>query len=318
MKGETWRIEIVSPPGAVVAFEAVLEPFCEVISCFVNESDDNWHIEGYGPAKPNASALASALSTTAGDLGLNAPVVQIDRMPDRDWVGESLRLFPPVSIGRYFIHGDHYRNPVPAGKIALRLNTGAAFGSGEHASTEGCLAALDDLARSRRFALPLDMGCGSGILSLAMAGTWRVSVLGADNDPRAVQVARDNVRRNGLASLVSIVKSDGYASKRITASKGFDLIVSNILANPLCRMAGDLARILSPGGVAVLAGFHVRDGNRVLRAHRSQGLILKKRYDINGWRTLVLEKPDRADRPAGAHPWTSECLRFLRAKGART
>ncbi len=291
MKGETWRIEIVSPPGAVVAFEAVLDSFSDVISCFVNESDENWHIEGYGPAKPNASRLALALSTAAGDLGLDAPVVQIDRMPDRDWVAESLRLFPPVSIGRYFIHGDHYLSPVPAGKISLRLNTGAAFGSGEHASTEGCLIALGDLARSRRFRRPLDMGCGSGILSLAMARTWRASVLGADNDPHAVQVARNNVRRNGLASLVSIVESNGYASRRITGSVGFDLVVSNILANPLCTMARELGSVLRPGGVAVLSGFYVQDGNRVFCAHRHHGLHLKRRYDINGWRTLVLEKP---------------------------
>ncbi len=291
MKGETWRIEIVSPPGAVVAFEAVLDSFSDVISCFVNESDDNWHIEGYGPTKPGAQALAAALSIAAGDLGLDAPVVQIDRMGDRDWVAESLRLFPPVMIGRYFIHGDHYLSPVPAGKIGLELNTGAAFGSGEHATTEGCLVALDDLARSKRFALPLDMGCGSGVLSLAMARTWRVPVLGADNDPRAVQVARGNVRRNGLASLVSIVQSNGYAHRRITASQGFDLIVSNILANPLCKMARDLSSVLRPGGIIVLAGFYRRDGNRVLCAHQYHGLQLKRRYDVKGWRTLVLEKP---------------------------
>ncbi|MEE8393055.1 MAG: 50S ribosomal protein L11 methyltransferase [Rhodospirillales bacterium] len=287
-----WRIEAAVSVDTVQAFEAVLEPFCEAISWFVTETGNGWHIEGFCQQKPDPDALAKVVSEAAGGLGVAAPNVLINRVKPRDWLADNLLMFPPIEAGRYFIHSTHYNDPVPPGRTGLTLNPGMAFGSGEHATTRGCLMAFDWLADDRRFGRVLDMGAGSGILAIAAARTWGAKVIAADSDPKAVMVSAQNASLNGISDLVRAVESDGYGAGEIVKGRPFDLIASNILANPLISMAGDLSASLAGGGVAVLAGFYQRDGEDVLAAHRSHGLKPIKRIDIEDWRTLVLEGPD--------------------------
>lgn len=285
-----WRIAFRVPgsEAAAKAFEDALEPFCQAVSRFPDKAGDGWRIDGWARPQPDSAALAPVLAKVAPALGLAPPEVSITCVPPRDWLIESLKRFPPVTIGRFFVYGSHRRAPVPPGRIGLCLDPGAAFGSGEHATTAGCLRALDLLARRRRFRAPLDLGCGSGILALAMAATWRVPVVAADVDPRAVAVARANARRNRLSPLVRVTPGDGYRAPLIRRRAPFDLIVANILANPLCRWAAPLSRHLERGGITVLSGFLGRDGPRVLAAHRRSGLRLIRRIEIDGWQTLVL------------------------------
>ena len=172
-----WRIEIRVPRAAVGDFEAALEPRCASVSSFMLDSDDDesdWRIEGFTGAEPDREALARLFAKTAGTCGIETPKAKIQLVPPTDWLAENLIDFPPRRIGRYFIHGSHDsqgEGAPPAGSVVITLDAGAAFGSGEHPSTAGCLMALDRLARGRSFRRPLDMGCGSGILTLAMAGT---------------------------------------------------------------------------------------------------------------------------------------------------
>lgn len=288
---DSWRIEVSASANIVAAFEGALEPFCGAVSWFVTETGPGWRIEGYCDIKPDPKAVAGTLADTAAALGTEVPLAFIHRMVPRDWVAENLTIFPPVNIGRYFIYPTHYESEVPPGRVSICMNPGAAFGSGEHATTSGCLMALDWLARRRRFGSALDLGCGSGILSMAIAGTWRIPVVASDLDAKAVFVARDNIKRNRMTRMVRAVHGDGYLSPEINRRAPFDLIVSNILANPLCRMAADLDRHLDRRcGVAVLSGFLERDANRVLAAHRGLGLRLLRRFDIGGWRTLVVAR----------------------------
>jgi ribosomal protein L11 methyltransferase len=223
-----------------------------------------------------------------------APEVTIEPLPERDWLAENRERFAPFRIGRFLVREPADETPVPPGLITLRIETATAFGSGRHGSTEGCLWALQTL-RGRRIRRPLDLGCGSGILAIAAAKLWRAPVLASDVDPRAVAVARENARLNGVGHLVRVVIADGYGSPVIAARRPFDLVLCNILARPLKRMAGDLARHLAPGGIAVLAGLLAGDGNDVLAAHRAVGLELQRKIDLEGWRTLVLR---RAPPPA--------------------
>ena len=199
----------------------------------------------------------------------------------------NLEDFPAITIGRFFICGAHDPGAVAGGLIELRIDAATAFGSGRHASTAGCLAALGLLA-SRPISRPLDMGCGSGILALAMARLWRVPVMAADIDPEAVVVTRRNARRNRVGGLVRALSADSYRAPGIAARAPYDLIACNILARPLRRMAKDLARSLAPGGAAILSGFLEADANAVLAAHRLQGLRLIRRITIDGWQTLIV------------------------------
>jgi ribosomal protein L11 methyltransferase len=180
---------------------------------------------------------------------------------------------------------------VPAGRYGLLIVAATAFGSGEHDTTRLCLEALQELARQRRVRRPLDVGCGSGILSLAAALLWRVPVLGSDLDPESVRVARDNARLNRLRSLVTIVGGNGYGAPAIRRRAPFDLIVANILARPLCRLAPDLARHLEPGGVAILSGLLIEQEAQVAAAHRAQGLALVGRRRSRAWSALILRRP---------------------------
>ncbi|OHC75725.1 MAG: hypothetical protein A3H92_03395 [Rhodospirillales bacterium RIFCSPLOWO2_02_FULL_58_16] len=289
---DTWRVEVAADNNTVKAFESALDPFCTAVSWFVCGDGPQWSIEGYCEAMPDRQALIAALTEAASAINAAPPKIFIHRLKPRDWVAENLTIFPPVEAGRYFIYPTFHKGKAPPGRVSLCLNPGAAFGSGEHASTGGCLLALDRLARRRRFTSALDLGCGSGILAMAVAGTWRAKVIASDLDAKAVLVARDNIRRNRMGRLIRATQSDGYLSPVIREGAPFDLIVCNILAGPLRRMAADLGRHLKKrDGVAVLGGFYIRDANRVLAAHRAQGLRLLCRIDINDWRTLVLARP---------------------------
>jgi ribosomal protein L11 methyltransferase len=289
-----WRVEVAATAESVNAFEQALDPFCEAISWFATDSEGEWRIEGFTESKPDGADLAAALSVVAKEFSIAVPEVSVIPVEKRDWVADSLRMFPPTDAGRYFIYGTHYDTPPPPGRLAILLNPGRAFGSGEHATTMGCLLALSDLIGIKKFTNPLDMGCGSGILSIAIAKAWRVAVRAVDIETNSVIVARDNIRRNGVPGLVRASRSNGYGSPEVIQGGPYDLVVSNILANPLCRMAKGLGRVSrrasAGGGVVILAGFLECDANRVYAAHYRQGFRLIRSYHINGWRTLVLQR----------------------------
>ncbi len=289
-----WRVEVAATAQSVNAFEEALNPFCEAISWFATDSEGAWRIEGFTELKPDGKDLAMALSSVADGFSIPVPEVSIIPVEPRDWVADSLRMFPPTHAGRFFIYGTHYDTPPPPARMPILLNPGRAFGSGEHATTMGCLLALSDFIGKRRFEKPLDVGCGSGILSIAIAKAWRARVRAVDIDTNAVIVARENIIRNGVGPLVRASRSNGYASPEVKHGGTYDLIVSNILANPLCQMAKGLSSVMrnadDGGGIAILAGFLECDANRVYAAHFRQGFRLVRSYHINGWRTLVLQR----------------------------
>ena len=217
------------------------------------------------------------------------PALDVERVPNVDWVLQNLRDFPPIAAGRFFVHGGHWRDGVPTGRIGLKVDAGTAFGSGEHATTQGCLLALDGLAKSKRHVRRvLDVGCGSGILAIAMAHLWPVPVLATDIDPVAVRVAGKNAAINGVGTKVKVAVSDGWRNPVLRKKAPFDVVTANILARPLCRFAPALAAALAPTGVAVLSGLLDWQERMVMAAHERQGLRLQKRLAIDGWATLII------------------------------
>jgi ribosomal protein L11 methyltransferase len=132
------------------------------------------------------------------------------------------------------------------------------------------------------------MGTGTGILAMAAAKRWRRRIVARDIDPEAVRVAAHNIRRNGIAPLVAVGRSTGYRERGVTQWRPYDLVLANILARPLERMAADLRRALAPGGIAILSGLLSNQESGVLAAHRLAGLSLRQRVVIDGWSTLVL------------------------------
>ena len=208
----------------------------------------------------------------------------------KDWVSESQKMLPPVDAGRFYIHGSHDAPHPAASRHNLLIDAGAAFGTGLHETTFGCLTALDDLHKSRHFTRPLDLGCGSGVLALAIAKAWRVPVTASDIDPIAMDVTRANAARNRLAPLLTYIVAPGLEHRLLREKAPYDLIVANILAWPLVKMAPDIARALDQRGVLILSGLLGTQETMVRRAYLQQGLKLKCRYAIGDWTTLVLHR----------------------------
>ena len=290
-----WRALATVPADAHLAVEEMLETHCVAISSMETGDGSAWDVEGFIGVEPDRKAFQKDLARVLKACG-HAPeaAFKFDLVPPRDWLAENLASFPPLHIGRYFMYGSHVEVAKPAGAVPLHLDAGTAFGSGEHASTAGCLTVLDALAKNRRFQRPLDMGCGSGILALAMAKTWRVPVVASDIDPESARVTRLNARQNGVGPLVRVVCGRGYQSQAVARSGPYDLIVANILTRPLIKMAGDLVRHLRParrgGGTVILSGLLVRDARWVAAAHEARGLRLNRTLVNDGWATLVLSR----------------------------
>jgi ribosomal protein L11 methyltransferase len=296
-----WSAKIVVPAAALPAFEPVFTNLTDVVSLFeVSESAEGvsltWAVEGLFAGPPPQAEIAARVALAAQAAGMAEPALEIGPVAAKDWLTETVTSFPPLSAGRFYIHGDHVPPPYPAGKLRLRINAATAFGSGEHASTYGCLQALDGLARRKGVARAvgargtLDMGCGSGILALAMAKAWRRPVLAADIDPEAVRVTRANAAANGVGSEITAILSDGTGDRHIRRSAPYAVITANILARPLRAMSQALTALLAPGGSLILAGLLQRQEAMVLTAYRAQGLRLERRIVRRPWSILVLRK----------------------------
>jgi ribosomal protein L11 methyltransferase len=238
--------------------------------------------------EPDKEQLAASLVPLAERAGLERIDLTVAPLATTNWLARVAASFTPQRIGRFWVHGSHVREAAPAGAVPIRLDAGLAFGSGEHDSTRGCLLALDALARRRRFGRVLDMGCGSGILAIAAARCWPARVVAVDNDPKAVIVAQENARHNGVEGRIRVRRSEGYRSPEVRTFGPYDVIFANILADPLCDMARDLARHLAPGGTAILSGLFDRQAARVIDAHRAVGLRLRRCIELEIWTTLVL------------------------------
>jgi len=284
-----WRVSIDIADEHVPAFEAALEPFIESLMWTVDEdARGQQRMEGFTTTPPDPVLLGRALANAAEALDVAAPKLNIEELAPRDWVEENLKGFPPIDVGRFFIYASHVEHRPLPGRIPMRIDPGAAFGTGTHATTSGCLEAIEALGKKRVFKRPLDVGSGSGILAIAMAKLWRIAIKGTDIDPVAVRVAKENARLNRVEQFLEFSTGPGFHP--VAKHARFDLIVANILARPLTTIAPDLARHLVHGGYAVLSGLIVRDERFVLAAYMAQGLKFTRRIVRDGWVTLVLQK----------------------------
>jgi len=217
--------------------------------------------------------------------------VRVALLPDTDWIKLSHEGLPPVRAGRFFVYGAHDAGEVPCGVIPIRIEAGLAFGTGHHETTSLCLATLSDLAKRRRFSNLLDLGCGTGVLAIAAATLWKRRVVASDIDPVAVEVTRANARANDENNLVRAVVADGLTNPALAGRAPYDLILANILAEPLTRLAPEIARSLARGGIAVLSGLLRWQENLVLSFYRSSGLTLLQTRRDGPWSALILERP---------------------------
>jgi len=248
---------------------------------------DEWLIHAYFDHQPVGEEIAILAS-----LGSGPP--QIEKLGEQDWVTMSQAGLQPIRAGRFTVHTPTY-SPEP-GRINFEIDAGLAFGTGQHATTSSCLAALDRLERGgAKFTNVTDIGTGTGLLAFAALSLWPgAKCIATDIDPVAIDVARENAAINGVklghgAGELLLATADGMDSPMLAARAPFDLILANILAGPLIELAPDFVRALATGGTIVLAGLLDAQADAVIAAHEKLGLSLCDRGS-GDWPVLVLSR----------------------------
>lgn len=231
-----------------------------------------------------------AVKITQDRVGSDAFAAPLDAelLPDINWVEKSLEGLAPVRAGRFLVHGAHDRDKVPGGAIGLEIEAALAFGTGHHGTTAGCLEEIDRLLSMREYRSILDLGTGTGVLAIAAAHLARQQVLATDIDPVATRTALQNARLNGASHLVRGFTANGLEDRRFGEFGPFDLVIANILARPLMRMAKSIGKHATPVATLVLSGLRIEDGPRILFAYRCQGFHLSRSAQKEGWLTLTL------------------------------
>ena len=251
---------------------------------------DRWLIHAYFERAPSERDLESLAA-----LGNGEPYVE--ELGEADWVTMSQAGLQPIRAGRFYVHTPMYRS-FPPGTIPFEIDASLAFGTGQHATTSGCLKALDKLEREgARFRNIADIGTGTGLLAFAALALWpEAKCIATDIDAVAVEVAQDNAAINdvrlghGVGELLLAV-ADGMDSPLLAARAPFDLIIANILAGPLIELAPDFAGALAPGGVILLAGLLAEQAESVAATYQAQGLAIVDR-GFGEWPALVCKAQD--------------------------
>ena len=279
---------IARGPRAVAeaAAEAIdAAPATEGLTYSILEEDEDrdvWRIDAFPTTDEEQAALAELLAAYS-ELR-----VVTEKLADADWLAMALSGLPPVKAGRFFVYGAHDKGLAPPAAVNLRIEAGAAFGTGHHGTTVGCLAAFDQLLKRARFPRVLDVGCGTGVLAIAAARTGSRIAVGTDIDGPSVRIANENARLNRARA--RFFHASGLNDARVRAPAPYDLVFANILAPPLVALAQDIKGALKPGGVAILSGLLRTQERRVLAAYVSRGFRLERRLHRDAWAALVLRR----------------------------
>ena len=258
-----------------------------VCSAF-EDGSGQWQVTVHFRKPLDEATVRTLVKLVAGDDAARA--LAFETLTEADWVMQSLAGLSIVQAGRFVVHGAHDRARVPVHAIAIEIEAALAFGTGHHGTTRGCLLALDDLTKRRRFARVLDIGTGSGVLAIAAAKRLRCPAIATDIDPRAVEAARGNLRLNRVGAFVTVLPASGARSRAVTLHAPYDLIFANILLGPLTWLAVPIRRVCGHGARVVLSGLLPAQANAVLALYRAQGLMLERRITLEGWVTLVLRR----------------------------
>lgn len=247
-----------------------------------------WGITVHFAEPPDEGSIRELVRLAAGDDV--AGDIAFDTVEAKDWVKATLEELVPVRAGRFIVHGHHDRARVPANKLGIEIEAALAFGTGHHGTTRGCLLLLDEVLKAYRPRRVLDLGTGTGVLAIAAAKALQIKVLASDIDPLSVRVAAENARLNGSGDLVETIRAIGFSAPEFARRGPFDLVLANILANPLRQMATPMARHLAPSALVILSGLLPHQASAVVAAYRARGLVLVRQLKIEGWSSLLMRK----------------------------
>jgi len=261
------------------------DPLLEGATYSILEEDEDkgiWRIDAFPNDADDVRGIEARLKAHDG------LTVIVEKLADADWLAMSLSGLPPVRAGRFFVYGAHDQGIVPNNTVNLKIDAGAAFGTGHHGTTVGCLMAFDELLKKERFERVLDVGCGTGVLAIAAAKTGSKVAVGTDIDQPSVRIANENAKLNMADA--RFVHAFGLNDRKVRQHGPYDLVFANILAPPLVSLSQDIKNALGLGGVAILSGLLRTQERRVSAAYLSRGFILERRIHRDAWSALVLRR----------------------------
>jgi ribosomal protein L11 methyltransferase len=273
---------------AKTAVDVLTEIFFEgdaAVAAF-ERPDGRWDITVHFADAPDEALVRRLIANAAGaDV---ACTIAFDTVEAKDWVKASLADLVPVPAGRFVVHGAHDRDRIAPNKLGIEIEAALAFGTGHHGTTRGCLLLLDHVLKFRRPARVLDLGTGTGVLAIAAAKARKRTVLASDIDAPSVKVARENARLNGVGNLVQAIRATGFVAPEFAKAGPFDLVLANILANPLRQLAAPMSEHLAPTALVILSGLLNHQAASVVAAYRARGLVPLRHLKIEGWSSLLL------------------------------
>lgn len=250
----------------------------------LEEDEDRgiWRIDAF----PTSDEEVEALKTQLAEFP--ALKTTVDALADADWLAMALSGLPPVRAGRFFVYGVHDKGRTSINNVNLRIEAGAAFGTGHHGTTVGCLQAYDALLKAKGFQKVLDVGAGTGLLAIAAARTGSRVAVGTDIDKPSVRISKENAKLNRADA--RFVHASGLGHRLVRDSAPYDLVFANILARPLVSLAQDIKGALKPGGTVILSGLLRTQERFVKAAYLSRGFKVRRRIHRDAWATLVMQR----------------------------
>lgn len=270
---------------AEAAAEAIdANPLLESATYSILEEDETngvWRIDAFPVTRDEANGIEATLKAH----GLETLV---EDLMDADWIAMSLSGLPPVRAGRFFVYGAHDKGKVPSDTINIRIEAGAAFGTGHHGTTVGCLEAFETVLASGAPKRVLDVGTGTGVLGIAAALTGSGAVIGTDIHAPSVRIAAENAEINGAEAV--FVEDADLSHPAVAAGRPYDLVFANILARPLIDLSGAIHGVLRPGGQAILSGLLRAQEPEVVAAYAELGFEVEQVIHHDAWSALLLKR----------------------------
>lgn len=271
----------------------------------IEDDVERWRLDAYTEAEPDPATISRLRALVPSAAGVD-PVVEA--LTPEDWVAMSQAGLEPIAEGRFVVHTSAHPMTAPPGDRAFLIDAGRAFGTGHHATTSGCLKALDAMAGTT-FASIIDIGTGTGLLAFAARHLWpNARIVATDIDPAAVEVTRANMATNQVADIELIV-ADGALDPAIMSGAPYDLVIANVLAGPLVSMAPELASSAAPGATILLAGLLESQRGQVIHAYAACGCKSVAAEVRGDWTILTLAAgveryvPTKPFDPKGRDGW---------------
>ena len=283
-----WQLEFKLPKGAPEGCQNALSEVFDTILVFESEDKSTWDIKIILTQEPSQD-VDELIYQIVDAYGLSRPDIDAIEVPQRDWLAENRKDFPPMTIAGFYIHGSHIPPSNDDDLIPIQVDASLAFGTGEHATTRGCLEMIKSLSEPKKEGNILDLGCGTAILAIAMAKLWNRQVWASDIDEDSAMMAWQNCVDNQVSHMVHAIHAESFDHPVLAELSPYSLIVANILADPLCQLAPEMRANIAMEGRLILSGLLDEQRERVIAAYEDNHFKLVDTKIIGEWATLLFK-----------------------------